>query len=248
MIRHFSRRRGTGAGSAVGLAAGVRADAVGGAEQIDQVRKDASAHFGPLYLTPTVLLKELGVDSNVFNAAGEPKSDFTFTVAPEGRRLGAGGAPRAVPGHRRHRPGLVRDSTPPSGRSIRSSRAAAKSTSAGSRCSREGDYLNTRQRLNYEVDLRARHVENNVDGRRRACGSRRSSRSKRRAGSTTRASTPTPYFDGVSLQRTLNQQTDRLQPSRPGTAHAAHDARRALRAASRTRSRSRRSATRRASA
>ena len=53
-----------------------------GAERVDEVRREASGHVGPLYFTPQVLLKELGVDSNVFNAAGEPKSDFTFTVGP----------------------------------------------------------------------------------------------------------------------------------------------------------------------
>ena len=53
-----------------------------GAERIDEVRREASGHLGPLYFTPQLFLKELGVDSNVFNAAGEPKSDFTFTVGP----------------------------------------------------------------------------------------------------------------------------------------------------------------------
>ena len=42
------------------------------AEQIDQVRQDARSHMGPFYVTPRITLKELGVDSNVFNAAGEP--------------------------------------------------------------------------------------------------------------------------------------------------------------------------------
>ena len=54
-----------------------------GAGEIDQVRREARSHLGPIYLTPTILLKELGVDSNVFNAAGEQKSDFTFTVGPK---------------------------------------------------------------------------------------------------------------------------------------------------------------------
>src|SRR6185503_5997430 len=53
-----------------------------GAEKIDEVRKEARAHLGPFYATPTIALKELGVDSNVFNAAGEPESDFTFTATP----------------------------------------------------------------------------------------------------------------------------------------------------------------------
>ena len=80
-----------------------------GAERVDEVRREASGHVGPLYFTPKLFLKELGVDSNVFNAAGEPKSDFTFTVATQRRRVGSGRAPGAVPGPRRHRPGLVRE-------------------------------------------------------------------------------------------------------------------------------------------
>ena len=50
---------------------------------IDEVRKNARIHVGPFYLTPTLQFKELGVDSNVFNAAGEQKSDFTATFGPK---------------------------------------------------------------------------------------------------------------------------------------------------------------------
>ena len=132
-----------------------------GAERVDEVRREASGHVGPLYFTPQVLLKELGVDTNVFNAAGEQKSDFTFTLAPKADAVGAVRAPRAVPGHASRPTSSGTRTTTPSARSIRSSRSAPRSTSTASRSSREGDYLNTRQRLNYEVDLRSRHVENN---------------------------------------------------------------------------------------
>ena len=47
--------------------------------EIDEVRRDARFRTGPLYTTPTLLLKELGIDSNVFNETGDQKSDFTFT-------------------------------------------------------------------------------------------------------------------------------------------------------------------------
>jgi hypothetical protein len=53
------------------------------AADIDDVRKDARLHVGPFYMTPLFQVKELGVDSNVFNAAGLPVSDFTATVAPK---------------------------------------------------------------------------------------------------------------------------------------------------------------------
>lgn len=42
-------------------------------------------HVGPLALTPTVALTNVGVDDNVFNEANQyaPKRDFTFTVTPQ---------------------------------------------------------------------------------------------------------------------------------------------------------------------
>ena len=39
--------------------------------------------FGPLGLTPSVALANLGIDTNVFNDVDDPKSDFTFTVSPQ---------------------------------------------------------------------------------------------------------------------------------------------------------------------
>jgi hypothetical protein len=38
--------------------------------------------FGPLGLTPTLAITNLGVDDNIFNEANKPKSDFTMTVTP----------------------------------------------------------------------------------------------------------------------------------------------------------------------
>jgi hypothetical protein len=38
--------------------------------------------FGPLHLTPSLRLTDLGVDNNVFNEPVDPKSDFTFTLTP----------------------------------------------------------------------------------------------------------------------------------------------------------------------
>lgn len=49
----------------------------------DNPREDARFRVGALHVTPAIRLKELGVDTNVFNEAGEPSRDFTFTVTPE---------------------------------------------------------------------------------------------------------------------------------------------------------------------
>jgi hypothetical protein len=39
--------------------------------------------FGSVIFTPSIGLGNIGIDRNVFNEAGERKSDFTFTVAPQ---------------------------------------------------------------------------------------------------------------------------------------------------------------------
>lgn len=38
--------------------------------------------LGPIRLTPSLTVKDLGVDDNVFNEEVDPKQDFTFTVSP----------------------------------------------------------------------------------------------------------------------------------------------------------------------
>src|SRR5919107_90996 len=37
---------------------------------------------GPFGISPTLMLRELGRDENVFNERDDPKGDFTFTVVP----------------------------------------------------------------------------------------------------------------------------------------------------------------------
>ncbi len=60
----------------------ISAPALAQTTSADEARKDARIHAGPFYLTPAFELRELGVDTNVFNEAEEPKSDFTFTLSP----------------------------------------------------------------------------------------------------------------------------------------------------------------------
>lgn len=43
----------------------------------------ARVQFGPLGLTPSVALTNLGIDTNVFNDVDDPKGDFTFAVSPQ---------------------------------------------------------------------------------------------------------------------------------------------------------------------
>jgi hypothetical protein len=51
------------------------------AQQRVDPRADAQMHLGPFYLTPRVAVKEFGLDGNVFNNA-EEKKDFTVTLSP----------------------------------------------------------------------------------------------------------------------------------------------------------------------
>jgi hypothetical protein len=41
-----------------------------------------TAVFGPVRITPSLMLKDMGIDNNVFNESVDPKSDFTFTLTP----------------------------------------------------------------------------------------------------------------------------------------------------------------------
>jgi hypothetical protein len=43
----------------------------------------ARVHFGPLGLTPSAALSNMGIDTNVFNAFDDPKQDFTMTFTPQ---------------------------------------------------------------------------------------------------------------------------------------------------------------------
>jgi hypothetical protein len=133
----------------------------GSSQAIEDVRKQYHVHLGPLYVNPGLLLKELGVDSNVFNQAGEQKSDFTFTLTPK--------ADIALPFARR---GLLRTTAAAdavyyakyvSERSL-DPQVIVRGEAYANRLTlfAQGAYLNTRQRPNYEIDLRSRHLESDA--------------------------------------------------------------------------------------
>src|SRR4051812_29952032 len=176
-----------------------------GAERIDEARHDAMSHAGPLYFTPKVLLKELGVDSNVFNAAGDPQSDFTFTVGPQvdvwvpvaRRALFQATAGSDLVWYANYR----------SERSI-DPRFAGRGEIYLRRITlfAENEYLNSRQRLNYEVDLRARHVESNSTAGVAVRLTPKLSVELAGRFDETRFDADA-RFDGVQLQHTLNQTT-----------------------------------------
>jgi hypothetical protein len=59
-----------------------------GAQSTQGVDPDASTtHLGPIGITPTFFLRAVGRDDNVFNDAVNPKSDYTFTLVPGAKML-----------------------------------------------------------------------------------------------------------------------------------------------------------------
>ena len=193
---------------AIGIPASAAAQTDASTDPRD-VRTDARGHIGPFYLTPGVRLKELGVDSNVFNTAGEQKSDFTFTLTP-----------------------IVNVSVPMARRALLTTTLAsdlvwyahyATERSIDPQVTARGElYLNritlfgetaqlsTRQRPNYEIDVRSHRADDTLStGARVALTSKFSvevsgHRDEIRYDSDAE-------FDATSLQRTLNRDTRGVQ-------------------------------------
>ena len=111
--------------------------------------------FGPLHLKPSLRVTDLGVDNNVFNEPVDPKSDFTFTLTPQAdldmriRRLRLSYATLVE---------YVYYQKYESERGTNTSGTARAEYDLGifrPYVSAQG--VNTRKRLNPEVDTRARH-------------------------------------------------------------------------------------------
>lgn len=130
-------------------------------DEIDEARKSRLKMMG-VYVTPTLQLKEFGIDSNVFNQPGEQTPDFTATLSP--------GANLAVPFTHRAlvtshvdadfvyyaRYANQRSINP--NVTLRAKAFAHRLTLFGG-----GSYLNSRERLNQEIDARARRLDESVD-------------------------------------------------------------------------------------
>src|SRR5207237_3925236 len=178
------------------------------AANVDEVRKDYRVHAGPFYVNPAILLKEAGVDTNVFNQSGEQKSDFTVTVTPQ--------ADVAVPFARRALlkttvgTDLVYYAKYDTERSINPQvRVRAEAYAHRLTLFAEDAYLNTRQRPNFEIDVRSRHLENDAEagGELRLTPKFSIELAGKRAIAKYDADA---VFAGTSLQETLNRRTDGL--------------------------------------
>lgn len=178
------------------------------AANIDEVRRSSRMHIGPFYVTPGVLLKDAGVDTNVFNQAADQKSDFTMTLTPQAH-VAVVFARRAL---LRTTVGtdLVYYAKYSSERSFDPSvRVRAEAYAHRLTLFAEDAYLNTRQRPNFEIDVRSRHLENDLQagGELRLTPKFSVQLAARRAITKYDADA---VFAGTSLQRTLNRETSGL--------------------------------------
>jgi hypothetical protein len=169
-------------------------------------RVDAKHHAGAVYYTPTFSLKELGVDTNVFNSATDPKKDFTATLSP---RIDAW-----LPLQRRARittalsTDLVYFKTFASERSvdpdflIRGDLYIRKLTLFV-----EDSLLSSRQRPSFEIDARSRRNENAARGGINITLSPKTSLELAVNRSTHRYDQDTLFF-GTNLAEALNRTSD----------------------------------------
>ena len=181
----------------------IAAAQVSSADEIDNIRRNARVHAGPFYASPSLHLKELGVDSNVFNAAGEQVSDFTFTVAPKvdvfvpvaRRILTQGTVATDLVWYSRYE--RERSMDPEVG--LRSEIYLGRLTLFG-----DAHWASTRQRMNYEIDARSRHQRQDAGVGAQIRLTRKLSVEAMALRGATRFDADA-RFDGTSLQRTLNQ-------------------------------------------
>lgn len=171
----------------------------------DNPRENARLKLGPIYVTPYIELKEFGVDTNVFNGSGERQKDFTFTVAPTAmvwlpfaRRglLKATLAPDLV----WYKQFATERSVDPSV-TVRGEAYLRRVTVFG-----ENAFLRSRQRPNFEIDLRSRRHENRLNG---GVDVRLTPKVSVEV-SGTKSSVEfdgDAFVEGTALERTLNQKT-----------------------------------------
>ncbi len=132
----------------------------GSPQTIDEIRENYALSFGPVHVDPVFRVKELGVDTNVFNEYGDGRSDFTFTISPKAD----GVLPFARRGMLKATLGadLVYFANYTSERSV-DPLAIVRGEFYTRRVTLflEEAYVNTRERPSHAIDVRARRAENN---------------------------------------------------------------------------------------
>ena len=161
--------------------------------------------MGRLSVTPSFVLKDLGIDTNVFNTPDNRKLDFTFTIGPQVEALldlrrvrvtVAGGTD------------YVHYTTYKSERSINRRLETGSEVQLGRRIVFfiGNSFLNTRERLNSEVDARARRIERST-GAGVTLGVSRKLQIGLSGLVSTRELDDAAVFRGVRLRETLNERS-----------------------------------------
>ncbi len=117
----------------------------------------ARMQAGPFYFRPTLDVTNIGVDSNVFNDQESPKSDFSATISPALQAIVRGGPARVVYTSRLDYVWFQKYSSERSANSRSDGRFELRFTRLVPFVS--GTLVETRERPNAEIDLRARRRE-----------------------------------------------------------------------------------------
>jgi putative beta-barrel porin BBP2 len=174
----------------------------------DQPPPPGTMVFGPVTLTPSLAIKDAGVDNNVFNDPVDPKSDFTFTIVP---RAHVGFRARRLRVTYQTAADYVYYDTYETERGTNVSSDARADLDLG----RLRPYVSvagtsTRNRLNAEVDTRARHHDRTY-GAGIAVGVASRTSLLLNARRATVEFEPESSFRGVSLEESFDSRTDSIE-------------------------------------
>jgi len=160
---------------------------------------------GPFGLSPTLTVTDIGVDSNIFNAAGSPERDFTMTIVPRlNARVYVGRALVSVG----NATGFVYYQKHPDERSVNYTADGRADLDFGRiQAFVAGAFADTRERLNAEVDARASRTMGKGEAGAQLTVAPRAAVSLSVRRSVLRFD-PDEEFDGIPLSRTLNSQVD----------------------------------------
>ena len=138
--------------------------AAASAQTTDGDPTNAKMHFGPLLMTPSFAVTNIGIDTNVFYEPGfaDPKQDFTLTMTPRadlwlhaGRTLFSAVVKEDLVWYR----------TYATERSANESAAVTWRVPLGRLVATTGyGYLNSRERPGFEIDARSQRQEHSTLG------------------------------------------------------------------------------------
>jgi len=166
-------------------------------------REPGRFHIGILTLTPMFGLRELGIDSNVFNTPDDGRSDFTATFRPQ---LDASANSRRLRLSTSSLVDFVYYRTYSSERSINTDIKSGAELVLSRRFTlfAQDDFLRTRSRPSLEIDIRPRHTSNILRAGSRISLSKKLSVEVFGEHGNTRYDEREVFF-GTTLRDTLNQ-------------------------------------------